>query len=69
MPKSRITPPAPPDLKGAREVEKQQQAAQVQTSDEEGGEESSVEEIRGHLHDAVESLANALQGLDELEGG
>jgi hypothetical protein len=70
MANPKITPPAPPDLKGMREAEKVAQAStvQAQPGDEETTEGSSVEDIRGLLHDAVESIATALQQLDELEG-
>jgi hypothetical protein len=75
MARATIKPPAPPDLKGARAAEKAAQptaaqvahAAQAQTDDEETQEQSSVEEIRSHLIDAVESAATALQLLDDLE--
>jgi hypothetical protein len=69
MAKATIKPPAPPDLKGAREAQKQAQAqaAQIQADDEETSEESSVELIRGHLQDAIESAVTALQLLDDVE--
>jgi hypothetical protein len=68
MPKAAIKPPAPPNLVAAREAEKQAQAATAQDqSDEEAPEASHIEEIRGHLHDAIESAATALNLLDDLE--
>ena len=72
MAKTTVQPPKPPDVKGAREVEKVAQAhalAQSAQSDgyDQGSDETAVEEIRGLLHDALESLATALQRLDDLE--
>jgi hypothetical protein len=65
MPKVKVQPPAPPDVKASRETEKVVQAhAALAQAD---GEESGVEEVRGHLHDALESVAAALNLLDDLE--
>jgi hypothetical protein len=57
--KTTVTPPAPPDVKGMREAQK---AAQLQHAPDEQDETdgSTVEQLRTHLHAALDLL-------DELE--
>ena len=68
MAKTKIAPPAPPNLVAARAAEKQAQAATAQDhGDEETSELDALDEIRQHLHDSIQSAAEALQLLDDLE--
>jgi hypothetical protein len=69
--KTKIGPPAPPNLVAARAAEKQAHAAQAAApqDDEETSELDALDEIRQHLHDSIESAATALQLLDDLEAG
>jgi hypothetical protein len=66
MAKTKVQPPPAPNVKGMREAEKQIQASMA-PADEETSEASSVDQIRAHLHDSIQSAATALNLLDDLE--